>query len=100
MFLVQFVPFFGSRSYALLALFIYIWGILYSNKTKCIISYLLFTFVGIKVYFSDLSNVGQVYKSISLLGFGGVLLLASFLESKIMRLKQLSNVNNKEVHEC
>ncbi|MDX1919647.1 MAG: DUF2339 domain-containing protein [Candidatus Caenarcaniphilales bacterium] len=72
-----------SISYSLLALAVYVWGLLKQQKSKIWISYILFLFVGFKVYFNDLADLEQIYRGLSLLGFGSILLLCSFLEQKI-----------------
>lgn len=76
-----------SVSYSLLALATYLWGLLKKQKSKIWISYALFVFVGLKVYFNDLADLEQLYRGLSLLVFGSILLLCSFLEQKIKRLQ-------------
>jgi uncharacterized membrane protein len=76
-----------SISYSLLALAVYVWGLFKQQKAKIFISYILFLFVGFKIYFNDLADLEQIYRGLSLLGFGSILLLCSFLEQKINQHK-------------
>lgn len=82
-----------SISYSLLALAIYVLGLLKQQKSKIWISYILFIFIGLKVYFNDLADLEQIYRGLSLLGFGSILLLCSFLEQKI-NLKRNTTIDS------
>jgi uncharacterized membrane protein len=74
-----------SVCFSILALAIYTWGLLKADKFKLIVSYLLFAFIGLKVYFSDLAFLSQIYRALSLMGFGLILMFASFIENRILK---------------
>lgn len=76
-----------SVLYSLLALGIYILGLFKKQKDYILISYILFAFVGLKVYFKDLVNLEPILRGLSLLVFGSILLLCSFLEQKFKEIK-------------
>jgi uncharacterized membrane protein len=85
-----------SISYSLLALAIYTIGLLKQQKTKIWIAYVLLIFVGLKVYFNDMADLEQLYRGLSLLGFGSTLMLCSFLEQKINNKLLASSTQNSE----
>ena len=77
-----------SCAYALVSFVLYLVGVNKEERSLIRIAYALFAVTGFKVYLYDLGSVAQIYRALSLLVFGMVLLISEFLKQRIIQTKK------------
>ena len=77
-----------SCLYSLLSFFLYLRGVKKQQREVIYVAYALFAVTGLKVYFYDLGSAGQLFRALSLLVFGLVLLVSEYAKKRMMNERE------------